>query len=80
MHIALKKIQFDLQRFLPRGSEEQIEDIYNIAKDEYYRTEKGIKELAETKKSKELASKIDNINNGVADKIKSGRPKKQEVK
>ena len=52
MHIALKKIRYDLMRYLPRGSEEQVEDIYNIAKEAYYETEKGKDELKKLEKLK----------------------------
>ena len=44
MHIALKKIKNDLERFLKKGSEEQIIEIYDVALQEYCKTEKGMKE------------------------------------
>lgn len=55
MHIALKKIKYELERFLPRGSEEQIEDIYEVAKLAFYETPKGKKELEKLEKLKEKA-------------------------
>lgn len=81
MHIALKKIKFDLIRFLPKGSDEQIEDIYNIVKDAYFKTESSKKELDEmlSKLEEKSPTEIDDIYNGKTVK-KTGRPKKQEIK
>jgi hypothetical protein len=36
LHIKLKQIRSELIRYLPKGSEEQAEDIYNICKDYYF--------------------------------------------
>lgn len=70
MHIALKKIKYDLERFLPKGSEEQIEDIYEVAKREYFETEKGKKELEKLNQLKQKAKQKSIIieNKVIADK------------
>lgn len=61
MHIALKRISYDLNRFLPKGSDEQVEEIYNLVLN-YFKT---------TKKGKEI---LDNNGNTTT---KVGRPKKE---
>ena len=65
MHIALKKIEFELNRFLPKGSDEQVESIYFLAKEEY---DLRMKEKTSFKQN-------DIINNGIPNK-KLGRTKK----
>lgn len=60
MHIALKKIKFDLERFLPRGSEEQIEEIYNIAKEEYCKMVKEREEKLNKELQKTETESVDN--------------------
>jgi hypothetical protein len=36
LHIKLKQIRSELIRYLPKGSDEQVEDLYNICKDYYF--------------------------------------------
>lgn len=58
MHIALKKIKFDLERYLKRGSEEQIDEIYDIVYGEYCKTERGMKEVEKDNSNKELLTSL----------------------
>ena len=44
MHIALKKVRNDLERYLPKGSEEQAVEIYDIVKDFFFRLPVGKEE------------------------------------
>jgi hypothetical protein len=74
MHIGLKKIKYELIRLLSKGSEEQIEEIYNIAKEEFLKTSKGL--LEKNIKNNSLgAVEIPRETNEVKIK-KMGRPKK----
>lgn len=59
MHFTLKRIINDLHKYLQKGSEEQIVDVYEFVRAEYLKTEKGKKEMEEIAEQIEIEDMIE---------------------
>lgn len=78
MHIRLKRARGELIRYLPKGSDEQIIDLFEIVRDHYYSLPEGEKEKnkIETLENEisRLKQEIDDLKGG----SKRGRPRKED--